>query len=244
MQNGMLDVNGPLWSLCIEWRIYIIIGLVAIFFTNSNIFIKAISSIAAFYFFQKLLSVNEHSLFYLSIWLLGAVYGIGFSRLGSAWLKLRRFSVPVLLVAVASLGVFRPELLTAGGAVFGAEENLFQFLIALSWCLLLAPTEANNSTLINKTTMWLGRRSYSLYILHFPTMLFVLSLLQNYIAGDKLKSFAAFVISIGLSVMLSMFSGKFFERKDFFEKIIRRFVDSISGFLLRKLGLYKCGIAE
>jgi peptidoglycan/LPS O-acetylase OafA/YrhL len=244
MNNGMLNANGPLWSLYIEWRIYIFIGIAAIVFTSRSVAIRVSSAVVVFYLFKKLSSVNEHYLFYLSIWLLGAAYGILYSRQGSALSKLRRLHLPALLVVVTLIAVFRPELLTAGGVVFGVEENLFQFIIALSWCLLLAPTEAKKTTLINMATMWLGGMSYSLYILHFPTMLFVLSLLQKYISGDILKSFVACFISIGLSVLLSMFSRKYFERKDFFEGIIRRFSSSIAGFLSRKLEERKSDITE
>lgn len=85
---------------------------------------------------------------------------------------------------------------------------IFTFLaVAICYvCLHLPPIESN---LIHKTLKALGDASYSLYLLH-PL---VFNLVFNWLDGDSVRVSYKLLLSIGFTVLLSLTSFRFFEKK-------------------------------
>lgn len=225
MRNGLLDMNGPLWSLCIEWRIYMVAGFLAFALTARRWWLKVIGTIACYVAATKLMAFSEHAIFYLIVWAIGAFWTIFGHFLGV---------VKTGIVMMATLGLaaiwaaIDPSVLTAGGLRFGIAESVFQFDICLFWCTVLSNRPVH-SHIPRRIMEWLGGVSYSLYILHFPILLFSLSLLmqQNLIAGSPRKSTAGALAAIAMAVIVSYLSARLFERKTTFEAAIYRLVGKI-----------------
>jgi peptidoglycan/LPS O-acetylase OafA/YrhL len=161
-EGGFLQPNGPLWSLYIEMKIYIVAFGVAglVFWRNaSSKTIGLAIAGAGFYYGQQ----STDFAFYLSIWLAGAALNvpffanrIGFIDLGNG-------------IAVRSLAN------TAG-------------------------------------------YSYSLYILHFPLLLFTMSLTQAWAGDSVARSVAVTIISLPVIVALSAIFARHSEKSAWFKE--------------------------
>lgn len=222
MNNGLLQVNGPLWSLCIEWRIYVAVGAVAILATWKGPFLKIAGAILCFWAVSKLLRVNEFAYFYLLIWCTGAAATLcrhfAFQPF-KGWVR-RKVVGACILTILAVWATLAPELLFSGGVKFGAQENAFQFLICLFWLNTLLVKKEHPPAAWREKTMKLGDFSYSLYIVHFPTMLFLLSLLQNRIGGSLVHSVTAALLSIATSLCIAYCVAQIFEKRSRFKPLV------------------------
>jgi peptidoglycan/LPS O-acetylase OafA/YrhL len=221
MRNGMLDVNGPLWSLCIEWRIYIVAGVLALFITTSKIFIKVLFAILFGYVFKGLWDVNEHAMFYLLVWLLGSIFALAPSLHALLLVKYRAWVLMTLLMVVVAWGINNSSMFISGGNKFGFFENIFQLLICIIWSFFIIPDRPMRQSVLKRASIWLGHLSYSLYILHFPIMLFILSLSHSFIQGSLVRSVLFAAISLFLAIVFSRLCAKYFENKKYFEKVMQ-----------------------
>jgi len=70
--------------------------------------------------------------------------------------------------------------------------------------------------------MRVGDFSYTLFIIHFPVMLFLSSLLQNIVGRSIVMSVLAALFSIGAALVFSCYAGRLVERKDLLMPIIQR----------------------
>ena len=227
MRNGMLEVDGPLWSLYIEWRIYIVMGVLAFLVTSKKLTSKIIMSFIFIYVVNALISVNEHAFFYLSVWLLGALLALIPSAKKILTGKYRFFIFLILSAIVILWAFFSPAMLMAGGNKFGLFENTYQLLICILWCFIVIPDHKVKPTLFSTISIWLGNFSYSLYILHFPIMLFVFALSHRMIEGSLNYAFLAAILSLLSAVAISRVSSIYFENKIYFQKPIYKILNYI-----------------
>jgi peptidoglycan/LPS O-acetylase OafA/YrhL len=161
------------------------------------------------------MDVNEYYGFYLALWLGGAVAAL--LRVRCGWLKTVswRISSTLLLLAIA-LGSAFPNLVLAGGRVFGPAENLMQLVIAAFCASLALPNLRLGDNTGGRALAWLGAHSYTLYIVHFPIMLLVLSLYQQFAPLSLQSSIITALLAVVLCVAVSSTSAKFFENKKLF----------------------------
>lgn len=221
MQNGLLLANGPLWSLCIEWWIYIAVGLAVYVFSVRGVVRKMLWAGVLAWAVTKLYTVNSHAMFYLGIWLFGGSLAV-VAGYRASWFVSRQLGViGGLLVAIFLLAWMKPEWILAGGRFFGWGENAVQFVICAFWCALILPDQRSGTALGWRALFGLGECSYSLYILHFPLTLFMLSVFQS-VFGDSLRvSLLAVPVVVILSVLVSYVSSLLLEDKNRFLRMIR-----------------------
>lgn len=221
MNNGLLQANGPLWSLCIEWWIYIVIGLAVTVFSARGLLLKLLWTGAFAWAAVKLYSVNSHAMFYLGVWLFGGLMMLAKQRAG--WFARHHYgAIGGLLVVISLLAWTAPGLILAGGRQFGWAENAVQFVICAFWCSVIMPDQRSGTTLAWRGLFQLGECSYSLYILHFPFMLFLLSVCQSLLGTSLQLCLVAMPVAVILSVAVAYLSALWFEDKNRFVGFLRQ----------------------
>lgn len=221
MSNGLLVVNGPLWSLCIEWWIYVMVGFSVLMVMGSGIVRKLIAGILLVISIQKLFAVNQNSAFYLTVWLSGALAAVVNSRY--SLFKTKRWDwLIVLLCSIAVIGSLFPSLIFAGSHISGFLGGVFQLLVVIFWCALVLPEVKYYETIAWRSLMRLGGCSYTLYIVHFPIMLVILSVFQHAFQTTLVNSIAAAFVAAFVAIVISFFSAKFFENKKLFTRYLTR----------------------
>lgn len=206
-----MGLNGPLWTLAFEIQLYVVAGLLAtIFFSR-----RAVIRIAAIFLLvhylrkigmpiKKLPTLNAHSVMFFSFCFGAIAYHYRST-------PLKGLGVIVMLLAGC-----------AGLAAFLADSNLrdldvstpwLAFQVALSGCFSIGVL------LIDRFGRFgflhrMGEYSYTLYIIHFPVLLFGYFLVWHF-TPDTLNSTAALVItvlSVPLVLLLAIYIGRAVER--------------------------------
>jgi peptidoglycan/LPS O-acetylase OafA/YrhL len=140
MNNGMLQVNGPLWSLCIEWRIYVVAAFFTMALYSKRWPSRIIWILMLWVFARKLGNTNESSYFFLLMWAMGGCVALAeASRFNFQFL--RNSAVRLLLICcVCIASIFCPALLLPDGTADPALDYAFQFLMCLMWLGILFPS--------------------------------------------------------------------------------------------------------
>lgn len=206
MTDGNLTgtLNGPLWSLQYEIQLYIILGLVAYFlFSTRGRWFRIVA--------VGLLLLYAHKAFYL--------YSLsGATTLQFLWYSMFGLGVATFLLAPRTnraVGWLIASASLAGAAIlFLRHDSLTlvndldtsaalmwgQFFSALFICAAIGLAADGNT---GRSLAPLGRFSYTLYIVHFPLMLFSYFLLVN--SGVRYST------SVGWQIaMLASFASVFF----------------------------------
>ena len=160
--------NGPLWSVGVEWKIYLVFPFLIWFWRKCGavptLMLTLVISIPL-YNWTMAQGYSLASPHFLSLFLLGAIGScIAFSPL-KFWIFLRR-RIPWIAVMVISFwAVFcYPLEPVVKDLVWGV--GCCSFLI---WCVCGSMGGNLAQSLLNiKPLVWLGGFSYSIYLLHFP----------------------------------------------------------------------------
>lgn len=186
MLNGMLEINGPLWSLYMEAKLYVLFAC-ALALTSSRRSLSWILLLGAVFLFVAKAGVEYNPGFasYAAMWLTGALAYYGWNERGG----------------------WRDRLLLCGG--------LITFIVAAEgWRALISgevPWIVARDVAIAAGIAWIlfrlrlqvpvGRRladcSYSLYATHFPVLLLAQSLLFS--TGS-----ASVTVAVGVAVLATI----------------------------------------
>jgi peptidoglycan/LPS O-acetylase OafA/YrhL len=128
----------------------------------------------------------------------------------------------------AGIGFFQSQF---GGRIFGWWENAVQFVICAFWGALILPEQYSRRTRVGNLLFVLGESSYSLYILHFPLMLFLLSVTQSLIGTTYTHVVSMCLLSVMISVVVAHFTAYWFENKKYFLSRIRSIGKFLSSFI-------------
>lgn len=190
----------PAWSISLEWQFYLVAPLLCAIWKHRWIILLLLAfGIFSPRWFQDFR--NDHDAFLplkLPLFLLGAAcYHL------ERWLRSRpstapRFGPAITVVVIATAWIFHWErwailgwTLVYGVAV-GAWSQRFPWGEKATRYLLLHPA-----------VQWLGRRSYSLYLLHWPLIIAGLSLLVYSIPEVRREAAAAIMLLVALPLILA-----------------------------------------
>jgi peptidoglycan/LPS O-acetylase OafA/YrhL len=217
MRGGMLDLNGPLWSLYIEVKIYILAMFVAILMAGGVGKAGKVVSIIGIVF---LLSDLAPFFAYVAIWMLGG----GFAMILQGHIMKRTFLRPLYAGAVAitlCCAIINPNLIMPANISTGAG-----FAESISLSVILAGFMFDSQLGAGVISKFSGtaKYSYTLYIVHFPLLLFAFSLTHEFLSSNLRYGYLAgvcaltFIAIIGIAQSLALY----FENKRYFETLIRK----------------------
>lgn len=217
MRGGMLELNGPLWSLYIEVKTYLLAMFVAIFIAGaSGKTGKAISVIGITLVLTDLI----HSLAYVAIWILGG----GFAMIVQGHIVKRAFLKPLYAGAITITlfsAIIHPDLIMPQNISTGAG---FAASIALSIILAGFMFDSQIGTGIISKFSTTAKYSYTLYIVHFPLLLFAFSLTHEFISSNLQYGYLAGVCALTFIAIIwvAQSLAKYFENKRYFESLIKK----------------------
>lgn len=215
----LVYVNFPfishLWTICYEEQFYIVIPITILYLVRASkkvkvLFTLSIISILLLVRIALIVKTMPHP----AIWVLpvthfeSIVLGIivGFGGLNFLVKK-----VPSIALLTFSIGFF--YILTQLPAIDTVSMwmNLSYLMVGLSTTFILLATLKSNilkGFLSNKALVYLGKRSYGLYIYHLLAI-FVAGKISNYLHSNSL--YLSFILSLIVTIVLSILSYKFIE---------------------------------
>ncbi len=227
MNNGLLDADGPLWSLYIEFHIYILALLATVAITTKELTLRILFIIMLILFFISWLYADHAFAFFFIVWFIGCFAAIIINTgVSNNFIKAYKFFCTLLFVIAFSLLFYSPYSLSISNPDtilnYGVQIGIsfcYTYLIFFSKLL-----DKNSSGFLSKT----GSFSYSLYIVHFPLLLLTLSLFQNWIGVSLLKTAIISCLMILVVLYFSYMFSKVFEQQAVFKPIIQNFLLKVS----------------
>ncbi|HOZ28691.1 MAG TPA: acyltransferase [Hyphomonadaceae bacterium] len=189
----MFGSNGPLWSLTNEFWYYIWFPAILLAFRGKFSVLTALTLVTIILFMNS--NVTQGFL----IWLLGSLVYVVTERIGASLRKLGpvlRFGAVgaaflVFLAAIGATRIWPGTWLTDGLIVGGGFSILLATVIALDFGL---------PKILHPLSIYGARASFSLYLVHFPVLMFLASTVlagQVFPAGPE-----AIAAAIGLTLAM------------------------------------------
>ncbi len=194
-----LNMNGPLWSLSFEFWLYFIAGILFLgLYKKWYLLFLLTPFILSIMFFGNVRFV-----------FLGLVWGLGF---GIYFFKhrLEKRGILILVLSVIFLGRYFYldysflHALTKGFAYPGGHYVFYLFQASFLLLLFLILRWFIDLKYIKSVGCYLGNFSYTLYIIHFPILLFLFSFLHQYI--HRLDISYLVLIGVFLLVLVVFFA--------------------------------------
>jgi peptidoglycan/LPS O-acetylase OafA/YrhL len=195
MVNGMLEINGPLWSLYMEAKLYVMFACIySLWMVPRRAAMVVLFAVVTY----AGLRFNPEFIRYAAMWFTGcsAYYVLGES-ISEAQKSRQNLCIGIcILIIVVDLG----SRLTSGHSELTTVRGLgvwFDVSIAwaISWVLFRCPLKIHFGNSI-------APYSYSLYAVHFPILLLFQSLLVQY--GSRSAALATIVALVACSVAFSL----------------------------------------
>ena len=210
MRGGLINPNGALWSLYVEFSLYIVaMGIAGTITWRKHAWLIGLLIAALGVVYG--LKVNEHFAFFALVWCIGAAF-VFFKQRRLAWATILATLVGLFVFTFWGPGIASVERFDAPAVVFRLcacsviALGLFNFP---AWSTRL-------SSAIGTTALF----SYTLYIIHAPLLMLVLSLSQNWIGYSHLRSVAVAMVAFFVILTISILLARIVEQPRFFKQII------------------------
>jgi peptidoglycan/LPS O-acetylase OafA/YrhL len=177
MRGGLLLVNGALWSLYVEFKIYIIAMLVAMLAKGrGGWLVKLIALVAVYYVGMGL----KGSMIFVAIWGLGSAFFILRNK------KVALTSGVAIVFYALTFGISLYYSFTSPRTFLQGDNTINGFIATLALSLLVSAVifvwETGARFLYPFSPS--AKYSYTLYIIHFPLLLFAFSLTHETLSSS------------------------------------------------------------
>lgn len=189
MRGGLGIADGALWTLFIEIQIYVLALAIAVWWQRA-----ILPRAWAFILGIVALHLLMPQLFFVAVWAMGAVtvFWLPGQRLMSA-------AMVAAFVVCAAFGIARPALFTT--LMDHSPGHALQFVCCIFYCgILFKFATALPSP---RVLVAAGGFSYSLYIIHFPLLLFALSLSETWIGYSYERTV---LVTLGAATLILVFT--------------------------------------
>jgi peptidoglycan/LPS O-acetylase OafA/YrhL len=190
--------NAPLWSLANEWWYYIFFPAICLLVLPSaqraRVYAVCVLALLAVFLPGKIIIL-------FGVWLLGVVVSLGRKPICPWWLALSLF----ILVSLAA----RFDIISG--------YNFWMYVVGAGFALLLNSLQGVDLRLpARKASKFLADFSYSVYLVHFPVILFLVSGLYVFFEnGLRLvfgpSSFVLFAGVFGVAILVAWLVSRFTE---------------------------------
>lgn len=214
MIRGLTNADGPLWTLFLEFQMYIASIGIAIWLGETPKFRPGLLLLSISAFALALLQPT-----FALVWIIGAL-----TNLVPLNRKVATIGAVVLSVLVAMAASYRPDWITA---VDSPEAKNIQVLIGaiLSYALILNWSKLDYPRWLIAT----GRFSYSVYVIHWPLLLLTLSLAQSWMGRSLFRTSLVAIFAGCAVILISMGFSAVFERQDFYRQRLKAIFPSKAG---------------
>jgi peptidoglycan/LPS O-acetylase OafA/YrhL len=199
MLQGMIEINGPLWSLYMEAKLYVLFACaLALISGGRSIFFKVILVVVFYFVVKASVELNPGFAGYAAMWLIGALaYYVWNER--SGWCN--RVLMCVALIIAAELWHT-----VVDGVVLSRMARDVLIAAFISWLLFKRRVRV-------PAPQRLVDCSYSLYATHFPVLLLAQSLLISTGSVSVGAAIGVAVLSAAAAVGVALIGGMIESKK-------------------------------
>ncbi len=215
MKGGLLMVNGALWSLYVEVKIYIFAMLVAVLIKGRvGWLVKLISAIALYYISRQLINSSV----FVMIWGLGAFFSVMHYR-KIVWPGRYVNGLFIVAFAVSLYYAFTPDVFMQNNNTLDGFIATVALSLLLTGIIFVWQIGTGFLHLFHSAADY----SYTLYVVHFPLLLFAFSLTHEAISENFriVKLLTTCVLVFIIIVYAAYWIARYFEDKGRFEGYIR-----------------------
>lgn len=217
LQWGMGQINGSIWSLFIEWWLYIsaMFLFLAIKVKNYNIFKFIYFFLSIIVLYLSYYGYGIKVIFYLFIWYLGFIYTLYFRYYTKKYNIICILTGCLFILILFFNGIKAININTSNWLVYGLIQIIYSiFFIKICF-------KYSGKYLFRE----ISKYSYTLYIIHFPIILFIFALLHQQIKNNYLLLSIESVSLLIIVMLLSKYVALFTENKYLFRNIIIKIIN-------------------
>jgi peptidoglycan/LPS O-acetylase OafA/YrhL len=195
-----LGSNGPLWSLAYEWWYYCIFALISAALLNSGI-TRVVYGILGL---ALLLILPGKLILWGSIWLVGVVSAILIAKFNMPAHPILIFTAFLVVIIVArfshSMDIFRVSPLIS----WFARDFFFSIFFAFT---LFAANQIKKELPFSRINHSLAEFSFSIYLYHFPFLIFVTALTYQHfgIHFQLQPAFGSYLYCVALTSFIYLY---------------------------------------
>lgn len=212
--QGITQVDGPLWSLFIEWWLYMSALFVFLALDSKrNLLFRSCCSLFSIVLLAPVLySFKIEGLFYILIWYMGFSYTT-FFRFNEKIYKYGIILSLILFVLILFLnGMSSLDINTAEKSVYGLVQIIYSV-----WFIKLAFKFSGSSFFQS-----MAKYSYTLYIIHFPIILFIFAIARPFALNRLTYLLIESIVLIILIPMISKAASNYTEDKLIYRSLFYR----------------------
>jgi len=212
--NNSRGMAAIFWSISVEEQIYLILPLLIILFYRVGIRKLPILLIALGVFSRILFYINDLALYrntlsYMSTIGIGMVFALHEEKI-RLWFQENRTKLSIFFMALICVYILNFKSVFSKGSFLIIAFDLTA-IMAVLLLIMLGGSHGKKVNIISIPFAWLGRRTYGMYVFHWPILAFMVS---RKIFFDDLEgiSYMGLVFAFALVVAISAFSYRFFEK--------------------------------